>query len=143
MSAEAAARIEEARGWYDPSEQPTPSRAMTILLVEDDTFVREVTREVLQAAGYRVLAAKNSVEGLRMHGGHNHKIDLLITDIVLPDENGRALAEKLRKQDPKMRVLFVTGYGKQMELGEEDRLECLAKPFSSGILLDHVQQMLH
>ena len=114
-----------------------------ILLVEDEAFVREVTSEVLTSAGYRVFAAKNAAEGLaapeRMGG-----VDLLLTDVVLPGKNGRALAEDLRSLQPNVLVLFTTGYAAfigELETAEPAE-ECLPKPFSADALLRKVRQML-
>jgi DNA-binding NtrC family response regulator len=141
MGAEVAVRMEEGLGWSGTPATEVNSPE-TILLVEDEALVREVTCEVLQAAGYRVLAVKNVAEGACLHDRHRDKIGLLITDIVLPDGNGRELADKLRKQDPKLKVLFMTGYGEEMGLHEKVRPECLAKPFSSEALLNHVQRLV-
>jgi two-component system, cell cycle sensor histidine kinase and response regulator CckA len=114
----------------------------TILLVEDEAFVREVTCEVLRGAGYRVLSAKDSAEAGRQFEANRDGIDLLITDVILPGENGRVLAEKLRKHDENLKVLFVSGYAEQIGLLNEDAVACLAKPFSSRSLLESVRQVL-
>lgn len=112
----------------------------TILLVEDEAFVREVMSEVLRGAGYCVLSAKDSAEAEGWYKASS-KIDLLITDLILPGGNGRILAEKVRKRK-KLRVLFVTGYAEQLDLPNEDAVECLAKPFSRGALLETVRRVL-
>lgn len=64
--------------------------------MEDEAFVREVICEVLRSAGYRVLTAKNAVEAMRTYEEHRWRTDLLLTDMVLPGETGRALAGRLR-----------------------------------------------
>jgi two-component system, cell cycle sensor histidine kinase and response regulator CckA len=114
----------------------------TILLVEDEAFVREVTCEVLRGAGYRVLSAKDSAEAEQQFEANRDGIDLLITDVILPGENGQVLAEKLRKHDENLKVLFVSGYAEQIGLLNEDAVACLAKPFSSRGLLESVRHML-
>jgi CheY-like chemotaxis protein len=122
----------------------------TILLVEDEAFVREVTCEVLRSAGYRVLTAKNAVEAVRIYNARRGGVELLLTDVVLPGETGRALAGRLRRATPELKVLLVTGYGAEMELPETKNGakqeakcdECLAKPFSSEVLLQRVRQLL-
>ena len=116
--------------------------AETILLVEDEPFVREVTCEVLRSAGYRVLAAKNAIEGTREFNHSEGKIDLLLADVVQPGETGRALAAKLRQQHPGLNVLLVTGYAEQMELCEAGSVEVLAKPFATGMLLRRVREAI-
>jgi two-component system, cell cycle sensor histidine kinase and response regulator CckA len=114
----------------------------TILLVEDEAFVRDVSCEVLRGAGYRVLSARDCEEAERRHEANRGEIDLLITDVILPRENGRVLAERLRERDGDLRVLFVTGYAEQIGFLNEDAVACLAKPFSSQALLESVRQVL-
>ncbi|HXY78112.1 MAG TPA: response regulator [Candidatus Acidoferrales bacterium] len=114
----------------------------TILLVEDETFVREVASEVLQSAGYRVLTAKNAAEAARTYDSQSGEVDLLLTDVVLPGESGRALAERLQQASPRLNVLLVTGYAKQMGLEGAGTVACLAKPFSVGVLLEKVREVL-
>ena len=116
--------------------------AETILLVEDEAFVREVTCEVLGSAGYRVLTAKNAVEAAREYYHACGEVDLLLTDVILPGETGRVLAARLRLENPGLKVLLVTGYVAQMEVSEAGYEECLAKPFSTGVLLRRVRQVM-
>lgn len=110
----------------------------TILLVEDEAFVRDVTREVLQSAGYRVLAAGTAREAIAIYENDGN-VDLLISDVVLPGETGPVLAARLQREYPQLIVLFVTGYIEQMKIGEEN---CLAKPFSSETLVQTVRRLL-
>jgi two-component system, cell cycle sensor histidine kinase and response regulator CckA len=116
--------------------------AGTILLVEDEGFVREVTSEVLRSAGYCVLMAKNATEAEREYVERCGEVDLLLTDVILPGENGRSLAGRLRLSHPELKILLVTGYVEQMGLLETGREECLAKPFSTRELLGRVKQMM-
>jgi two-component system cell cycle sensor histidine kinase/response regulator CckA len=115
-----------------------------ILLVEDEAFVRKVTHEVLQSAGYSVVTAKNAVEAIEQRKSLP-QVDLLVTDVVLPGRNGRALASDLRSGQPNLSVLFVTGY--PLQLAEIEAAEpaeaCLPKPFSAAALLRKVRQMLN
>jgi CheY-like chemotaxis protein len=118
--------------------------AETILFVEDEVFVREVAGEILNSAGYRVLRARCSEEALATYRECDGQVDLLLTDIVLPGENGDALAKKLRQEDPKILILFVTGYIEQMSRWgyAEDGEEYLPKPFSAEALLQRVSRLL-
>src|SRR2546423_1229343 len=113
-----------------------PGDAATILLVEDEVFVREVTSEVLNSAGYRVLTAKNAMDAEQAYVRHCGEVDLLLTDVILPGENGRSFAERLRLRHPTLKILLVTGYAEQMGLQEVGRMECMAKPFSTRELLE-------
>jgi len=112
----------------------------TILLVEDEIFVRQVASEVLRAAGYRVLSAQNAAEAAQIYAEAEGDVDLLLTDLILPGETGRALGKRLRLADPLLPVLLATGYGDQMNCGAGE--ECLAKPFASEDLLGKVRRLI-
>lgn len=116
--------------------------AETILFVEDEAFVRDVTCEVLRSAGYRVLAAPNAADAVRMYEARPGEVELVLSDVVLPGETGPAMARRLRREHPELRVLFVTGYGEQMGWLEGKQEEFLAKPFSTEALLRKVRQVL-
>jgi CheY-like chemotaxis protein len=120
----------------------TIGRSETILFVEDEEFVRDVTAEVLRSAGYRVLAVGNASEALATYDQHAGEIDLLLTDVVLPGETGRGLARKLKLRNSILAVLLVTGYAEQMATDESECVECLAKPFSTGVLLQRIRKLL-
>lgn len=111
----------------------------TILLVEDEIFVREVASEVLRAAGYRVLSAQNAAEAAQIYDEAEGDVDLLLTDLILPGESGRDLGKSLRRDDPFLPVLLATGYGDQ-DCGAGE--ECLAKPFASEDLLCKVRRLI-
>lgn len=86
------------------------SAAQTVLFVEDEAFVRGVAGEVLSTAGYRVLIAKNATEATRTYAAQLGAVDLLLSDVILPGENGRVLAARLRRDNPQLKVLLITGY---------------------------------
>lgn len=131
---------QEASGWYCGADESMLA-GKTILLVEDEAFVREVTCEVLRSAGYRVLTARTAVEATRAYEANCGDVDLLLTDVVLPGESGRTLARRLRGENPWLQALLVTGYPEQLGLLAEDE-ECLAKPFATDVLLRRVKQLL-
>jgi len=124
------------------TKEDAAGNSETVLLVEDEAFVREVTREVLVSAGYLLLTAKNSAEAAEIYERHGREINLLLSDVILPGEDGRMLAEKLQQKNPLLKVLLVTGYGEQMARKESGRAECLAKPFSSNVLLQRIRRIL-
>jgi two-component system cell cycle sensor histidine kinase/response regulator CckA len=96
----------------------------------------------LRSVGYRVLIAGNADEALGAYREYPGAVDLLLTDVILPGETGLTLAARLRREDSALKVLFVSGYAAQLGLCESGHAECLAKPFSTGALLQKVKQML-
>jgi len=97
-------------------ERPRPETEMiehgseTILLVEDEALLRTIIGETLEEHGYRVLSAATPDEALALSGTFAEEIDLLLTDVIMPGMNGRALAERITAQRPTIRVLFMSGY---------------------------------
>jgi PAS domain S-box-containing protein len=117
----------------------------TILLAEDDPTVRKYVLTVLQEHGYQVLAAENGSKALELFERHQRSIDALITDVAMPELNGRELAEQARLIRPELKVLFVSGYVDQ-RLSEKDMSNpsnaFLAKPFTGDSLLNMVASFL-
>jgi len=142
MCVQTVVRLDEASGWSDGTNEEMTGRAETILLVEDEPFVREVTCEVLRTAGYHVLTAKNATEGASAYRASGGEVELLLTDVILPGETGRALGRRLRREDPALKVLFVSGYPEQIGMAETMQEECLGKPFASDVLLRKVRELL-
>lgn len=114
-----------------------------ILLVEDEAFVRHVTCEVLEAAGYRVFKARNAREAVTTFRENSIEIQLLLTDVVLPGQSGRELAQQLRHLKAGLKTIFVSGYPKN---GKGTKgiagVSFLEKPFSSEGLLRKVREVL-
>ncbi len=117
----------------------------TILVVEDEDFVREVTCEVLMSAGYKVLGARTATEALRLVPHDKTTLDLLLTDIVLPGRNGHALARDLQGLCCGLKTIFISGYPEN-ELATHDphgpKTSYLPKPFSVQTLLRKVSEVL-
>ncbi|MGD8465151.1 MAG: GAF domain-containing protein, partial [Anaerolineae bacterium] len=117
----------------------------TVLLVEDETAVRELAANVLKTCGYRVLAAKDGVEALQTGEGFSETIDLLVTDVIMPNMNGTELAEGLQRQYPDIRVLYMSGYaGEEIEQNSALAPDAsfLSKPFSIAELTQKVRLIL-
>jgi len=129
----------------EKEESAGPTPAGTLLVVEDEAVVRDLAVKVLTERGYRVLQARDGEEALREVSRHPAPIDLAIIDIVLPLMGGRDVAERLRKDRPGLRVLFVSGYAEDEVVhdGEvEEGLDFLSKPFSPETLLRRVSSVL-
>jgi len=83
----------------------------TILLVEDEPFVREATCSILENAGFSVLPAADASAAMRAYEGCNRPIDLVMTDMVLPGRTGQQLGDDLRQRSPEVNILITSGYG--------------------------------
>jgi len=125
--------------------QDLPRGHETILLVEDETSVRELATTMLKRQGYHVLTAANGDAALALAAQRPGHIDLLLTDVVMPGMNGRELSERLLQLRPGLAVLFASGYTEDTilrhgVLGETTHL--LAKPFTLPTLANKVRQVL-
>ena len=101
--------------------------------------------EILEELGYNVLDAENSERALELASSYKGKIQLLLTDVVMPRISGADLAEKLLKDHPGLKVLFMSGYADEevLKFGiEKGRTELIAKPFTLQALAERVRQVL-
>ncbi len=124
------------------STESKPSRHGLILLVEDDPMVRRVTQLTLEKAGFRLILAENGEEAHRLFEASGDRIELLVTDVVMPRVSGADLAKSLLKQNAELKVLFVSGYSAELD-GLEDlggeRTRLLHKPYSSDTLIESIE----
>jgi CheY-like chemotaxis protein len=133
-----------AAGEEPPAPEPEAARGSeTIMVVEDDAAVRDLVRLMLEANGYHVLAVEDAEEAARVCQAS--AIDLLLTDVVMPQVNGRVLAERLAAIAPDMRILFMSGYSDEAVhrhgvLGESAAF--LEKPFTERALARKVREVL-
>lgn len=121
------------------------SGSETILLVEDEAMVRKLAMTVLVSAGYQVLAADSPDEAMKLFENANGKIDLLLTDMVMPKLNGRELADRLQKISPHLKVIYMSGYTDHSIIHQglnDESLEFLQKPFSLDELTALVRKVL-
>ncbi len=115
----------------------------TILLVEDETSVRELTRRMLESSGYRVLAAADGSEALRLCTINREPIELLITDVVMPQMRGAEVARRVARIRPRLRVLFMSGYtDNSIDPDVAGSVSLLQKPFTLDELLGAVRSTL-
>jgi len=113
------------------------------MVVEDDESVRELVRLMLETHGYEVLPVADADEAAQLCGAR--AIDLLLTDVVMPDVNGSELAERLRALAPDMRILFMSGYSDEAVVRHGELSETAAfleKPFTEKALARKVREVL-
>jgi CheY-like chemotaxis protein len=137
----------------DPKIKAQPRRR-TILLVEDEPFVREATRGILEHAGFEVLPAADAPEAMQVYEQRRQAIDpiaidlvaidLVMTDLVLPGRTGLELGEDLRQRSPELMVLVTSGYNNPEYDTESPELHTyfLAKPYSRRTLLEKIENIL-
>src|SRR5262249_8063602 len=116
----------------------------TILLVEDEDAVRVIMGAVLRRQGYNVLEASTPTVAFELFGRHGRDIDLLLTDVVMPEMSGPALAQRLTAVRPELRVLFISGYAdmsSEIDTGNPN-VRFLGKPFQASTLTARVREML-
>jgi two-component system, cell cycle sensor histidine kinase and response regulator CckA len=117
----------------------------TVLLAEDEDAVREVTAQLLEAFGYKVLKASSGEAALRLAESQHGKIHLLMTDVVMPGMGGRELADLLRAREPQLKVLFQSGYTDDAVVRYgvvHAEVAFLQKPFTPQALAEKVRQAL-
>jgi len=119
-------------------------RRRTILLVEDEPFVREATCSILEGAGFEVLPAEDARDAIAVYEACKRGIDLVMTDMVLPGRTGQELGQDLRQRSPGIVVLVTSGYGNQEYEAEvpESRTYFLAKPYSRRTLVEKIEKIL-
>lgn len=139
---------------YSGMDEPQPRRARpdvttlargeTVLLVEDDTGVRDFAADALRLLGYQVIEAPDAVTALSVVETHPN-IDVLLTDVGLPDINGRQLADQILRQRPAAKVLFMTGYARNAIVHQgvlDPDVDLLAKPFTIDSLGRKMRQVI-
>jgi PAS domain S-box-containing protein len=133
--------VEDSRALPAARSEPFPS-AGTILLVEDEEGVRELASSVLRQSGYTVLPACHGREALAASRQHAGEIELLLTDVVMPEMGGLELARQLALERPATRVLYMSGYSDSSRAAPDVRERFLPKPFTSEELRWAVREAL-
>ena len=140
-------RVDEPAETRPSGKAPVVARkgSETILLVEDEPDVRELTRMVLAEKGYSVLVTRSPEDAVRLCEKRGAEIQLLLTDVVMPGSSGRELAKRLTAHNPQMRVLYMSGYtfniiaqGGMLDAG----VAFLQKPFTPSALAEKVREVL-
>ena len=118
---------------------------ITILVVEDEAQVRELVVEMLNAKGYKVIDADNGKDAIQLYNNHRDEIQLILTDVVMPEMNGKKLIESLAGINENKKVLYMSGYTDnaietQGILDEETHF--IQKPFTPIDLFNKIQNVL-
>jgi two-component system, cell cycle sensor histidine kinase and response regulator CckA len=144
-------RVETGRVDPVPVEAAPPPKAVkqmggeTILLVEDEDAVRAVNARALTSRGYRILEAASGVEALSIFEGCDGAVDLVVSDVVMPEMDGPTLMGELRQRNSKIKIVFVSGYAEEAfrkNLPEGEAFHFLAKPFGLKQLMETVKKAL-
>jgi DNA-binding NtrC family response regulator len=117
----------------------------TVLLVEDEDLIRHLAEQILVEAGYRVLTAANASEAMEIAERASERLDLLLTDVVMPGVSGTDLAHRLLRHHPEMRILYMSGYSDSLIFRYgvlQERAAFLRKPFSAEALERRVGELL-
>jgi two-component system cell cycle sensor histidine kinase/response regulator CckA len=128
-----------------PGDEDEAPGHETVLIVEDDDQVRRLAAEVLRGLGYSLLEARSAAQALSLAKTHHGPIDLLLTDVVMPEMGGGVLAEKMREARPSLRVLFMSGYTDDAVLRHgimEEGVPFLQKPLTPNMLARGVRDIL-
>jgi two-component system cell cycle sensor histidine kinase/response regulator CckA len=129
----------------NPLGNESESRDETVLVVEDHIEVRNVFRQVLVRTGFRILEATNGEDALDVCDRLQGKVDLLITDVIMPRMGGQELARHLMMRYPHMKVLYVSGYS-VLDIEEQGALDphgdFLPKPFLTEVLASKVLELI-
>ena len=117
----------------------------TILIVEDDVSIRAISTRILRQFGYLVLEARDGLAALKLLAEQSEKVDLLITDVIMPNMSGKALADQIKLQQPDLKILIISGYtGRTLQ--EKGILTpdtpFLSKPFRPTELVQKVREVL-
>lgn len=140
-----AAKEELSKETERDKQTKLPKGDEVILLVEDDAGVQDLTRNALLKMGYTILTASNGDEALRVYKEHPGKIDLLLTDVIMPIMGGRELAERIRSQNPDLKIIYFSGYTDDNIVHHgvlEDGVNFIQKPFMIESLAKKIREVL-
>jgi PAS domain S-box-containing protein len=137
-----ASTIEQAK---EKRAEPTSQGTETILVVEDELNILKLITKMLQQSGYQILAANTASKGIRLAKEHQENINLLITDIIMPEMNGKDLAESIQVFSPRLKTLFISGYSPNI-ISQQGKIDAnvnfLQKPFTKNELASKVRVVL-
>jgi len=137
--------IESQKPDIEPVKLTSIDKQYTILLVEDQEMVQDLVTEILEDEGFKVITAYNGLNALEVTKEYTDQIDLMLTDVIMPEMNGRELAERIMVEKPQLKILFMSGYtGEEMRNRGvlEPGTNFIQKPFSPDSLVEKVRDVL-
>jgi two-component system, cell cycle sensor histidine kinase and response regulator CckA len=135
----------EAERETEPTTAEPPTAQRTVLLVEDEASVRRIAHRILEKLGYRVLVGTNGKDALRVAEAHSGAIDLVLSDVLMPEMSGRECVERLSEIRPGLKVIYMSGYTESAIADQgvlDEGTEFLQKPFSIDTLAAAVRRVL-
>jgi two-component system cell cycle sensor histidine kinase/response regulator CckA len=147
VAGEAAAPAQDAKSAAAAAAKPQADLTGhgTILLVEDEEGLRGLNARGLTSRGYTVLEAGNGVEAIEVIESHGGAVDLVVSDVVMPEMDGPTMATRLRERNPELKIIFVSGYAEdafEKNLPEGAQFDFLAKPFTLKQLVAQVKETM-
>jgi CheY-like chemotaxis protein len=121
-----------------------PAKNKTILVVEDDDQLRDIIVRMLERGGFTALSAPTAVKGLSLYHANHSQIDLAVIDMVMPGMSGLDLAAELGRQQPNLKILYISGYGSSIAMESVQRYSpqsVLTKPFTQKKLIDCIETL--
>jgi signal transduction histidine kinase/ActR/RegA family two-component response regulator len=128
------------------NDAPTEGQQETVLVVEDNRATRRALRDALETLNYRALEAEDGREGLELYERHQDEIDLVLTDLVMPEMGGQALIHEIRRRNPTVKVVVITGHPLEEEISHlraEGRVEVVEKPLDLEQLAQVIRRSLN
>jgi two-component system cell cycle sensor histidine kinase/response regulator CckA len=129
----------------EPRRAPDLTGQGTILLVEDEDGLRSLNARGLRSRGYSVIEASNGIEAMEALEQKNGAVDLVVSDVVMPEMDGPTLLREMRSRNPNLKIIFVSGYAEdafEKSLPENEQFAFLAKPFALSALVEKVKQTM-
>ena len=128
-----------------PKPRPDLTGQGTILLVEDEDGLRSLNARGLRSRGYSVIEAANGVEAMEALEEKDGAVDLVVSDVVMPEMDGPTLLREMRKRNPNLKIIFVSGYAEEAfdkSLPENEQFAFLPKPFALSALVEKVKETM-
>ena len=128
-----------------PKPRPDLTGQGTILLVEDEDGLRSLNARGLRSRGYSVIEAANGIEAMEALEEKDGAVDLVVSDVVMPEMDGPTLLREMRKRNPNLKIIFVSGYAEEAfdkSLPENEQFAFLPKPFALSALVEKVKETM-